>query len=95
MAGFDPAAFWRLTPRLYLAQLEGARQRSARDRAMIAEAAWIGANVNHKGLDQYIAELQQTAPREPLPVEALAGQLARASAQVGVIRMADYLNSKR
>jgi hypothetical protein len=93
-AGFDPAAFWRLTPRLYLLHLEGAAQRARNQRVMAVEAAWIGANVNQNGLNQYIGEIQQVGPREALPAEALAGQLARASARVGVISMSDYLKSK-
>jgi hypothetical protein len=54
----------------------------------------VGANVSHQGLNQYITELRQSVPRDPLPAEALAGQLARASARVAVISMADYLKTK-
>ncbi len=93
-AGFDPAAFWSLTPRLYLIHVEGAAQRSRRERVALVEAMWVGTHVDHDGLNQYIREIQQLAPPEPLPPEALAGQLARASAGVGVITMADYLNMR-
>ena len=42
-AGFDPAAFWGLSPRLYLAQMRGAHERLKREQEGRAWLAWHGA----------------------------------------------------
>lgn len=39
MAGFDPARFWDLTPRLFALEMQGAADRMQHERAMI----WSGA----------------------------------------------------
>lgn len=39
-AGFDPAAFWHLTPRLYLAHMRGASDRLEREHRDRAWLAW-------------------------------------------------------
>lgn len=39
-AGFDPAAFWFLTPRLYLVQMRGVRDRLKREQEDRAWSAW-------------------------------------------------------
>ncbi|MBR9840208.1 MAG: hypothetical protein GYB50_20295 [Rhodobacteraceae bacterium] len=42
-AGFDPAAFWSLTPRLYLAQMRGARRRMEEQDTGSLHLAWLTA----------------------------------------------------
>lgn len=42
-AGFDPSSFWTLTPRLFLAHMEGAAKRLARERELV----WFGAMLPH------------------------------------------------
>lgn len=42
-AGFDPAAFWSLTPRLYLVQMRGAGERLKREHEGRAWLAWHSA----------------------------------------------------
>ena len=42
-AGFDPARFWKLTPRLFVLEMEGAGERDKRERALI----WWGAMMPH------------------------------------------------
>jgi hypothetical protein len=42
-AGFDPLAFWRLSPRLYLVHMKGARQRLEREDADRRAQAWFTA----------------------------------------------------
>ena len=42
-AGFDPARFWGLTPRLFVLEMEGAAERMKHERAMI----WWGAMMPH------------------------------------------------
>ena len=39
-AGFEPSAFWGLTPRLYLAQMRGAAERLEREHRDRAWLAW-------------------------------------------------------
>ncbi|MDG3040436.1 hypothetical protein [Roseicyclus marinus] len=39
-AGFDPLAFWRLTPRLYQHHMRGAQQRAEREHQGRAWLAW-------------------------------------------------------
>ena len=41
--GFDPAQFWKITPRLYVLEIEGAAKRIEREKAMI----WWGAMLPH------------------------------------------------
>lgn len=43
LAGFDPARFWDLTPRLYQIEMAGATARHRREREML----WIGAMLPH------------------------------------------------
>ncbi|WP_118138788.1 hypothetical protein [Oceanicella sp. SM1341] len=42
-AGFVPEAFWRLTPRLYLAQMRGARARARAAQQERLQLAWMTA----------------------------------------------------
>ena len=44
--GFDPAAFWRLTPRLYVAHMKGAEARLEREHKGRAWLAWHGEALN-------------------------------------------------
>lgn len=38
-AGFDPARFWKITPRLYALEMDGAAERRKQERSMV----WWGA----------------------------------------------------
>lgn len=42
-AGFDPARFWELTPRLYVHEMAGAVERDRRAKALV----WWGAMMPH------------------------------------------------
>jgi hypothetical protein len=42
-AGFDPARFWDITPRLFLIEMEGAALRMRRERELV----WWGAMLPH------------------------------------------------
>ena len=42
-AGFDPARFWEITPRLYTLEMDGAADRMKREKSMI----WWGAMMPH------------------------------------------------
>lgn len=39
-AGFSPDLFWKLTPRMYLSHMRGARQRLEREQSERAWAVW-------------------------------------------------------
>jgi hypothetical protein len=45
-AGFDPARFWQLTPRLYAAEMAGARMRLEREAKDRIELSWMTANLS-------------------------------------------------
>lgn len=42
-AGFDPARFWEITPRLYVLEMQAAQERLKRERAMV----WWTAMMPH------------------------------------------------
>ena len=89
MAGVDPATFWGLTPRLYSIHMKAAQKRNAFARAAAAEAAWMGARADHKGLMEYVDAL--TGIDRRLPQSALASVMHAASSGVPVMSRAEYL----
>lgn len=91
-AGFDPSAFWALTPRQYLLQMAaGARQQRVRQ-ALAAEAAWMGQHADAKDFDRYVAELR--GEDTSLPPEALAGVLRNASAGMPSVSWSEFLENE-
>lgn len=65
-AGFDPDAFWRLTPRLYLIHMEGARKRMEREAKDTAWAVWhvaaLGRVKKMPRLNQFMPSEKATRP---------------------------------
>lgn len=91
-AGFEASAFWRLTPRLFVVEMNGAKRRAGDLRACIAEAAWIGSRTDERGLASYVDFV--TGVERALPPEAMGGMLQAASADLPKVTMAEYLESK-
>lgn len=70
--------FWRQTPRSY-DRIMGASRRRARDQMILtARAVWVATRASHAELAEW--ERDVLDPPQPLPPEALADALARASA---------------
>jgi hypothetical protein len=92
VAGFDPATFWKLTPRHYHQRMKAAKQCATIAQARTAEATWFGMRSDADGLGKYIDHL--TGLDRRLPVEALGSTLAAASAGVPIISRADFLKMK-
>lgn len=91
-AGFVPAAFWGLTPRLLVCQLRAAARRRDQAQALAAEAAWVGAHHDHRALQKYTAALR--GEETSLPPEALAGMARAATTGLPEMTWADYLKQR-
>lgn len=57
-AGFDPAAFWRLTPRLYVAHMDGAAARLNREHK---ERAWLAYHVAYLPMQKKAVKFEDLA----------------------------------
>lgn len=74
-AGFDPAAFWRLTPRLYVAHMHGAAARMGREHK---ERAWLAYHTAYLPLQKKAVKLEDLSggakakPRKKTWAEQLA-----------------------
>lgn len=77
-AGFDPNAFWSLTPRLYLAHMAGAGQRLEREAKDAAWLAWhVAALGRTKKLPKFTEFLRPKAnPRAQVGWQAQAAMWA-------------------
>lgn len=78
---------------MYHARMKAAHKRAALEQARAAEAAWVGAHQDQKGLEQYIDHLAGRDRR--LPVEALGSALRAASAGVPTITRAEFLEMRK
>lgn len=76
VAGFDPARFWAITPRLYVLEMNGALERVRNDRAMV----WWGAMMPHlkhpPKLDQFVRPVRQKERMRPEVMQAMCDALA-------------------
>ena len=80
-AGFDPAAFWSLTPRLYLAQMKGASARLEREHKDRSSLAWhTAALVRAESLPDFSKFVgdEPVKPQSPEQLQAMCEALARA-----------------
>lgn len=80
MAGFDPAAFWGLTPRLYMIHMRGARKRiemqAMADRALAFNTAALTRAKKLPNWRDFIAGGKETA-RGPAALAMLRAHAAR------------------
>lgn len=69
-AGLDPAAFWSLTPRLFLCQMRGARRRAEGEDHLSTYQAWLTARLTRidkiPGLGKLLGRRQSPGSREDL-----------------------------
>lgn len=82
-AGFDPAQFWGLTPRLYLAQMRGALERLEQEQKAREWTVWhTAALVRAEQLPDFAnfsgGRVSQAKPQTPKEVLAMGEALARA-----------------
>lgn len=82
-AGFDPAAFWELTPRLYLIHMMGSRDRMENEQSKLAWLAWHIAGLQRmKDLpdpQRFISgTLASTQRQSPEQLQAMCNALAAA-----------------
>jgi len=80
-AGFDPAAFWSLTPRLYFVQMQGARDRLQREQRDRSWLAWhVAALMRADQIPDFtqFVEGVATKPQTPEMQKAMVLALARA-----------------
>ena len=82
-AGFGPGEFWALSPKLYVEQMQGARERVEREQRGRAWLAWhIEALARSKTLpagEKFIAGVPACAPAQtPEIQQAMFDALARA-----------------
>lgn len=61
--GYDPGAFWSLTPRLYLIHMKAARARLVRERTDRLEAAWLVAALQRQNKLPPLASLISPPPK--------------------------------
>lgn len=92
VAGFDPEAFWHLTPRQLVVRLKAAAQRQAQLQALAAEAAWMGAHAEKRDLEKYKAALR--GEDLAMPPEALAGMMRAASRGLPEVTWAEILKQR-
>ncbi|MBN8291028.1 hypothetical protein JI664_03530 [Rhodobacter sp. NTK016B] len=88
-AGFDPGAFWSQTPRSLQRVFKGAARRRSAALYDATLAAWIGENLDHEGLRDFLAGLDDR-PKPPLPPEAQRHALESMARSMAVISMDDY-----
>lgn len=83
-AGFDPAAFWKLTPRAYHHQMRGANQRAERERQTLAWAVWhvavLGRVKKVPDFDEFVRPQQ--------PVKSKKARQTRSELEVGLKMLA-------
>ena len=71
-AGFEPAAFWKLTPRLYQVHMRGAHERMQREHDARVWLAWHTAFLPQAKRKPRYEDLlsKKPAARQPLPWKA-------------------------
>jgi hypothetical protein len=86
-AGFDPAAFWCLSPRLYLHQMRAAAQRRRHEAEARAWLAWHTGALARDGvklpdaaefIDRAAGRRAPVAPQGPEVLQAMCDALAAA-----------------
>ncbi len=82
-AGFDPAAFWELSPRLYLIQMQGARKRLEAEHENRAWLAWHVEALRRcekmPDLQKFVAgKAAQPKTQSPEVLQAMCNALATA-----------------
>ncbi|WP_353472323.1 hypothetical protein PVT71_13610 [Salipiger sp. H15] len=88
-AGFDPAAFWSLTPRLYLAQMRGARRRLEAEEMLSVQQAWLTATLMRaKKIPDLKKLLRRRSPAESR--EEFKAKLAAMSSALPKVSLADW-----
>lgn len=80
-AGFDPARFWEITPRLYALEMEGAALRRHRqaedDRARAWMGAWLGRVEKFPAYDRFVPHRPPVPKRQsPEILQAMFSALA-------------------
>ncbi|MFD1913799.1 hypothetical protein [Halodurantibacterium flavum] len=70
--GFDPDAFWRLTPRLYVIQMQGALARIRGEARARIEAAWLTAMLSRATRIPPLEQLLRGPEGRPAPEELRA-----------------------
>ncbi|WP_226628425.1 hypothetical protein [Alloyangia pacifica] len=69
-AGLDPAAFWSLTPRLFLYQMRGARRRMEGEEELFVRQSWLTAKLSRAekipGLKKLLRRRSASTSREEL-----------------------------
>lgn len=88
-AGLAPETFWRTTPREWAIWLDGAQAQAKAQHRQDVVGVWVGTHADLKGIESYLA-----GEREPLEGAALDRQLVSISADLPVIDLATYLQSK-
>lgn len=73
-AGFDPAGFWSLTPRLYLAQMKGAGARLEREHKDRGWLVWHTAALMRVEIMPDFSKFVGDGPAEPQSSEVLQAQ---------------------
>ena len=73
-AGIDPAGFWSLTPRLYLAQMKGASARLEREQKDRAWLAWHTALLTRAETLPEFSKFVGEGPVEPQSPDVLQAQ---------------------
>lgn len=89
-AGLSAERFWGLTPRLYLTEMEGARMRIKRERALV----WSGAMLARVEKPPTLAQFLEDAP-EKEPAEFLDMRLRASTTGLRAISMAEYRRAVR
>lgn len=84
-AGFPAERFWTITPRLYVTEMEGARLRIKRERALVWAGAMLGRMDKPPTLAQFIEDAPETEPAEFLDMRLRASTTGLRS-----ITMAEY-----
>lgn len=87
-AGFDPAAFWSQTPRLYGAAMAGAGKRIQREAELALTTAWLTIRFERtkklKPLAKYLAEIRPKRPQTPADMLAVLRGLQAAGAPMTI-----------
>lgn len=87
-AGHPAERFWKLTPRLYITEMDGARIRVKRERALVWAGAMLARMDKPPTLSQFLEDVPEKEPSEFLDMRLRASTIGLRS-----VSMAEYRRS--
>lgn len=88
-AGFPAAEFWGLSPRLFLAQMRGARARLEREQKNAIEMAWLTAALVRAAKLPSLEKLM-SGPTPPMTSAEIRSRLSAISSALPKITLEDW-----